>query len=54
MEWVLTSLMWLFSFLALFIVLSIVAAMIWLIYMVSKLFKQDDPYTFEIDGDPDD
>jgi len=52
MEWVLVTLMWLFSFLALALVLFIIASMVWLVYMVSKLFKEDDPYTFENDGEP--
>ena len=47
MEWVLVSLMWLFSFLSIFIVVGVLFSMIWLIYMVSKLFKEDDPYTFD-------
>lgn len=47
MEWVLVSLMWLFALFTIFIIISVIGAMVWLTYMVSKLFKEDDPYTFD-------
>lgn len=52
MEWVLTSLMWLFALFAIFVIGFVIGSMFWLIYMVSKLFREDDPYTFENDGEP--
>lgn len=52
MEWVLVSLMWLFALFIIFVIAFVVGSMVWLIYMVSKLFKEDDPYTFENDGEP--
>jgi hypothetical protein len=52
MEWVLVSLMWLFFTIIVFASASIAVAFVWFVYLVSKIFRDDDPYTFEDRGDP--
>jgi hypothetical protein len=52
MEWVLVSLMWLFFTIIVFASASIAVAFVWFVYLVSKRFRDDDPYTFEDRGDP--
>ena len=44
MEWVLVSLMWLFAIFTIFIAASIAVGVVYLIYLVSKLFRNTDPY----------
>jgi hypothetical protein len=52
MEWVLVSLMWLFFIVIIFASASIAVAFVWFVYLVSKIFRYDDPHTFEHRGDP--
>lgn len=50
MEWVLVSLMWLFAILTILISASIAVGVTYLIYLVSKRFRNVDPY--DIGEDP--
>lgn len=51
LEWILVSLMWLFTLLTVFIIASTVAFAIWLIYFIFQSLQKTDPYDL---GDSDD
>ena len=52
MEWVLVSLMWLFFIITVVLTTSVVLAFVWFVYLISKLFKMDDPHTLGDREDP--
>jgi hypothetical protein len=52
MEWVFPSILLLLITVISTVSATVGVAVVWFLYTLSKMFKQDDPYTFGNDEDP--